>query len=601
MSGMTDPLPGLKNSRLAVQYDVDLVTRLQFLDVNNNDGTTQELLPIRGTRTTDVSYIARLPDEILVEIFTVLAHDCRNARSIPGRFQWLVITQVSRHWIIIALAHATLWASDVMLSDNLRRVQAWLRRSKAAPLEISTPDYDDASLSVSPEVLKTLQPSAHRIKSLRLVFTMALVRSLTDSPLLDLPILEKLHLKLRNTGEHGDPEGFWILSEAPMPSLKELVLEWIPPSLFRAFCRSTLTRLFFKFCAISARDCLDILAALPSLEVVAMLGSVHMFCMDAPSPIRAVQMPHMRKIYIEENEDYAAVALLLDHLRLSSTCCMHLCIDVSENFSILSSAVRAKLSGTQLDSCTIYFSRKSLVLDLWSGSAGFRPGGYHEHPLSITSDDPQPVLHLEIALLNVGCPNALQARLSSSLDFLPSNLSTVKALSWITPDLSKGDDRYTRFILRKFDHIRTLHHTHSDPCGALYYLTYPLSRRPYTVPLPRLQHLILHDVEWHRHGSRCDPPYEGDAPVEAIEDMLEARYYKMGVPLQSLVIDNPRNFNEKEDMQWFHDMATMTEGSGFEMVYRGGTNASGDGEECQFCAFYDAYESDKYWDSECSE
>lgn len=547
-----------KTRQIAEQYNAARATCARTSNGINDaaaTGTTGELLGAGAPSYADVSATDRLPDEILAEIFALRAKDCRKHGPISARFQWLAVTEVSRRWRGIALGQATLWASAVMLCNNVRWLRKWLRRSKAAPLEVFIHDYENSVLSLSPRILRALESSASHIKSLQLILTMALVESVEDSPILEVPILDTLHLRSQMDA-HDEPESFWILSGAPMASLKELVLERIPSTLYRSFLRPTLTRLSIKFGAMSVVDCIETLAYLPSLEMIALIDCFS--TMDVPPPPHRIQMPCLGRLYIGLGyEDNVTGAIFLNHLSLPSACCIHLQVPNGNDCVDLFAAVQAKLSRTHLETCTFLFSGDWLVVDLWPDSTGFDkwPIGFrseeHEDLRSITADTTHPQLHLDLAFPPRQTPQALADSLPSYLDFLPSDLSTVETLRLIAHDVHEAYDMCLRTILDTFSHIHILDCDHSDVDDILRYLAQPAAPN---LPLPNLLRLVLREVYWHPHGIEDVPLYMGvRTPAAAIEAMLAARR-QMEIPLKSLIIDRPRNFYE-EDMKWFDDMS----------------------------------------------
>lgn len=88
------------------------------------------------------SPIVRLIDDILADIFTLVARECRAKRVDGwGPFKWIIVSHVCRHWRTIALDHAALWADQVQLLGNSERLQAFLQRARDLPLAVSAPAF----------------------------------------------------------------------------------------------------------------------------------------------------------------------------------------------------------------------------------------------------------------------------------------------------------------------------------------------------------------------------------------------------------------------------------------------------------------------------
>lgn len=110
-----------------------------------------QLLALRYHRNT-YAPISILPDEVLVEIFTLLS----NARRFPK--SWHQVTHVCRHWRLVALDAAHLWTTP---STSLHAyTMLYLERSRAGALDILIDDKTSESVLVP--VLNEMQ----RVRSL---------------------------------------------------------------------------------------------------------------------------------------------------------------------------------------------------------------------------------------------------------------------------------------------------------------------------------------------------------------------------------------------------------------------------------------------------
>lgn len=110
--------------------------------------------------------IDELPVEILVSIFRVL----RDMHVHTHSHRWLFVTHVCRGWRYAALDNAELWTQIYSLDTEC--VQAFLIRSKKAPLDIYSPFVEGTKLRLDTIVPITL-PESSRFRRVELACIMA--------------------------------------------------------------------------------------------------------------------------------------------------------------------------------------------------------------------------------------------------------------------------------------------------------------------------------------------------------------------------------------------------------------------------------------------
>jgi hypothetical protein len=84
--------------------------------------------------------IARLPPEILVQVFTVFINRGSSEFS-SGDMTWMRLAKVCRHWHSLIMGTPTLWS--FLLFNNVKLTAEMLRRSRSSPLVVKA-EYPDS-------------------------------------------------------------------------------------------------------------------------------------------------------------------------------------------------------------------------------------------------------------------------------------------------------------------------------------------------------------------------------------------------------------------------------------------------------------------------
>ncbi|KAJ3550438.1 hypothetical protein NM688_g5073 [Phlebia brevispora] len=225
--------------------------------------------------TAPDSYIGRLPNELLEEIFIrCVPHttDPSHFNSIsPALYyrQWIHITRVCRHWYHIASQHPALW-SYLSLPGDADFTQLVLSRSKDALIRVEFDINNPPDLMTYRTVVET---NLHRIQHLLVKIDILSFSSLqTRNPLLhraSAPHLETyvLHLNSARRGRMTRESPFAAqMSPRFMPSLRRLrLLGGSRVRLEDLASMSSLQELEITFAA-SLSDILDVLEALRLLR-----------------------------------------------------------------------------------------------------------------------------------------------------------------------------------------------------------------------------------------------------------------------------------------------------------------------------------------------
>ncbi|KAF9257064.1 hypothetical protein L218DRAFT_1006593 [Marasmius fiardii PR-910] len=251
--------------------------------------------------------ISLLPSEILIEIFAYLmAH---RSASIPFeniRPSYINFTYVCRDWRDLALNTPTLWTQPDFRWPVWAREM--LRRSKGAPLHISYRHEDVGEEEFEATMTDVL---AHTSRFASLFLRLDLWREemgydrffqALDKP---APLLRSLHLSFCHTLHPHDIPFAENLFDHNTPSLRQLTLDgchfvWTSPLLknLTVFFLRTHVNAVTSPCSQcpSTKQFMEILEAMPQLEVLNVDSSLPSHLSVALDPSRAVHLSRMRDL-----------------------------------------------------------------------------------------------------------------------------------------------------------------------------------------------------------------------------------------------------------------------------------------------------------------
>lgn len=560
---------------------------------NTAAGSAEERLELYMRRNATIPAISRVPDEILAEVFALVAQDCRHRRVSGWRpLGWIIVTHICRHWRIIALNHASLWARQIRLLSNPDCWQTFLRRSKKAPLFISAPAFDlshDFWIDHEPldrAMFETIQTRAPYFQSLSLDVSAKLLCSLAhESPTLDAPILKSLYIRFWRGAQIDTHDDLWFLSNSPLPSLTDLRLMRAPSPLLFMFFRATLTRLIVLESCVTVEEWIECLALMPSLEFLQFSDSVQLESVILSPPSTPVLLPHLRHLVLNgeygDEDSGIAFAHLLKWIDVRADCSVVLTEADTHQYHELFSALTTKFTPSAhrthmarpIKACTVTLGPVSFAFAFWKsleavvrlkssksyGSCGEAASG-HWHDYLEDEDSPHFALSMECT-----SDDPIEDIVDASLPLLPCSDPTflyllVDDTYWLSPP----DSPCVRKVLPAFAHITHLHFTPAGtPTSFLHHLAQPgapsnaLSDALGMYPiLPNLQVLTLHlehtDIQ-HAHPGRQRSSHVL-ALREDVEAMLAARE-EMGLPLVSLCLGTVR----EEEIPVLAEMAAMRE------------------------------------------
>ncbi|KAF7337044.1 hypothetical protein MVEN_02141500 [Mycena venus] len=255
-----------------------------------------------------ISPARRLPEDVMVEIFTACLPSERNA-IMSGAEAPLLLCHVSRAWRNLALSTPRLWASLHIVAPGdygkclqiNQIVDIWLSRSGALPLSISlVHSWTCTTEATFSMIIKTLTRYSARWNRMRFKFDFyAGLRPLTALSLVDVPILEAFVLEGFQR-EHDQVINWGVIPFLGTTSLRSFTLKRVGNS-FSAFLLpwNRLRCLFLGHDPASwltAAEGLELLRRCPNLEKCTLpFGSSP----QNPSlPLLACRMEHLRQLSV---------------------------------------------------------------------------------------------------------------------------------------------------------------------------------------------------------------------------------------------------------------------------------------------------------------
>ena len=570
----------------------------------------QDLLLLRSHRNDLLSPVARLPNELLAEIFRLFVsefwrhpRDCAGGLPIHTRpYQWLCISLVCRQWRTVVLGLVDLWVR-VAMTDRDDCFWAILERSQDKPLTILPGSFDVGS-GMDFKRFFHLVPVAGRIQHLSLCLTKRLLRDLADmrfyygpeAATSNMPMLETMALAYPdfvNESHDMPPNVFWFISGAPLPRLRDLWIDGVYSRLFRDLGRPTLTRLRARLGDHTMRcsDWINFLEGTPLLEDL----DLEFFC-DPPTDSemtpaeRRIPMVHLRRCSFIETDPGILPAKILNHLVVPSDCSISTTVENEYNrmdhhvYIFTLETIGSKLSGAtsfggpRLPQSMLLSNSRYTTLAFWlsedrgcAWARSYQKRGFDgERPMvslafrnTLSPEDEDEVLVMQALYTSIlPLSNITSLTLELSADFGEDSWFAVRQLTQLQ-NLSLSDANY------RWPDADWVHR-------------YTLSQLSGTPPLfPHLRFLHLDSVRWHVHHSACRLPYSGEPLSVKLEEMLAARR-DIERPIQQLELSNIRHFDRDIDLAWLEDTA-MTQHPTVSWTERGQDSPVRDW--CTICEF----------------
>ncbi|KAK7058584.1 hypothetical protein VNI00_002220 [Paramarasmius palmivorus] len=256
--------------------------------------------------------VSRLPNEVLLEIFTYLTPKGPAIRSYfftSGKMGWLSFTYVCQSWRTIALDHAPLWIYPDLSISGL--AVAMIQRSKNATLHIIIPD----DLDLRRDVAHTILNEISRVETFNMTVTdrsISNLRVLIGRLIQPAPRLRLLSFQIKTTQNIALPSEFFALDTPLLDtvSLHRCPVPWGSPMLKNV----TSLRLSGNGGHIpSGQQFLETLRRMPSLQKLE-LSSMAPLSIEGED---VVHMPHLRRLVLSQGD--TSCACVLEHVTFPST------------------------------------------------------------------------------------------------------------------------------------------------------------------------------------------------------------------------------------------------------------------------------------------
>ncbi|KAG8828441.1 hypothetical protein FRC19_006539 [Serendipita sp. 401] len=295
-----------------------------------NEEVQRKLISLR-LKINAMTDVARLPTEILCQIFIMVASDSSHRSHVPI----LTLTQVCRHWRKVAIALPMLWTS-IYPSMTVRDLARSLRRSNGLPL-----DFTISGIQGTAEHWEHFHEHIGRCQKITIkeipIQWIADLQPWLDNP---APLLEELVLSAVPSQIPISSDLDLSFFDQATPRLWRVRLDTIilPRSSFHLLLN--ITHLEFAFghgpqigCQIpSHRYILDLLSCAPLLEdaLIERYGTEHLpYFKTYPPDYTPPRVPlnHLRRLCVQ---GMAPIELIwMEQLEIPLSCCVKIGIDMS--------------------------------------------------------------------------------------------------------------------------------------------------------------------------------------------------------------------------------------------------------------------------------
>ncbi|GJE96967.1 hypothetical protein PsYK624_131770 [Phanerochaete sordida] len=524
---------------------------------------SQEIIGLQTRRNALSPLISRLPTEILAKIFFLLMLESSDEQERAGGLSspgWLVVTRICAHWRTLALGTPHLW-SYIRCFPDINLVEAFIERSRSAPLDIVGGHRDYCGRMYSMDALRLLSVEWRRIRTVRLNGDPAYMSNIEGLPFWNAPSLERISWDAPNHIEH--PTDMAFLKHKEFLFLKSVQLSGFPAACGIPLLRPTLTHLSITGLAtgIQVPSWLKLLGSLPLLEDLYLTGSFRMDGNARQSPVFAGQstsLPSLSTLTLYDTSGGTGNAALLDMLDYPPCCNVwlafygggHIQPSLSlEDYRCVFSTVARKLKA---DPRLPFWSvtddaMKKVEFVLWKNAEDLN--GY------ILTSGEHAYAYEKRAVFRLSFSEVPD--MQSFRQMLPGLLSPLPTSGVRELYLSERYGLANSGMYAAFPHVTRLVYQSGRPDRFLERLGRRRDAEAQPMFFPALRSLTLCDPWWHQHDDSCPNPYGDPSLASDVDRMLAARE-SMGRPLQELYLHSVANINWPEDRPWFEDIATKS-------------------------------------------
>ncbi|KAH8100266.1 hypothetical protein BXZ70DRAFT_938769 [Cristinia sonorae] len=290
------------------------------------------------SRMNDLNPIAIIPDEILVEIFSIHARETRNLRyPAPRRDAWLDLVSVCRYWRQVALNTPLLWSVISVRPGPQKheRLKAFIERSQKVPLHIDTDEY-----SIDKKSILLILPEFARAERLHLCTPLDIYSKINSAFPSSCPLLKYLHI----SGRGKSSKIPFFFDTCAVPALEHLSVadDYLPQwDKLPVQLKSLTVKAHISPESLSIHDLAAAIGRLQSLEVLSLTGILPRHPtsrVDLP-----IALPRLKVLNISGSLLHSS-ALLLEHFTLPISTRISISPDVPFDYNELGEPFLSRLS-----------------------------------------------------------------------------------------------------------------------------------------------------------------------------------------------------------------------------------------------------------------